>query len=82
MQIGGRGLLARALDDVELRRLLARGRKLRAPFAVAPVEHQNLAARLQPQHIEQIVRLRRRPAAQLAPSASAASTNSLGERKS
>ena len=59
VQMAGRGLLPGAFDDMERRFLLARGNKLGAPFPIAPVEQENARACLQPQDIDQIVRLSR-----------------------
>ena len=57
MKVRGCGLLARALENAERGAFLARGRELRPPFALAPVEHQHVAARLEAQHVDEIVRL-------------------------
>ena len=58
MQIGRHGLRAGLLGHLQLHGLLARGGKPRAPFAVAAVEHQNVRAGLETQHVDEIVRLR------------------------
>ena len=57
MQVAGRVLRPGLLGDGERDRLFALAHQVRAPFAIAPVEHQNRVARLQPQHVGQVIGL-------------------------
>ncbi len=60
MQIEGRRLGTDAFDGGERNRFAGgRFREPRAPFAVAPIEGEDLGAILQPQDIAQVIGLRR-----------------------
>ena len=74
MQIEGRRLGTDAFDGGERNRFAGGRIEPRAPFAVAPIEGEDLGAILQPQDIAQVIGLRRDSSATRAPGESGAST--------